>query len=367
MVDVARAEHAGNIGRHVFARKDVALVIEGDRILEPFVVRGLAEEDENPVHGQRGAFAGLRVFEDGGGQLAVRDFHVHDLGRLEALHAGVLRGLRREEAIHDFHHGQLGDAEIQEVQAFVEGAVPAADHEHALAFVRSAVADRAEVHLIAFGGHVQRNGLAARRQNDRRGLVNDAVPMHGFLVFAKLKAGDFEHFLHFHAHVIHMFAHLFHEFHTVDLRIGGKILHRIRRIHQPARHIRLEEHHIEVRAFRVDRRRHPGRPAAQYDDVTSTFFHCKLLMETPDLPRKRPFIKSLPPRPPPQNVSAGEEMTPRLSRTGTAAFSETNDATTGPPLPMPCRRRGFGSRNHWQKQAIIEAFIVTDVQEKKTM
>ena len=191
--------------------------------------------------------------------------------------------------------------------------------------------------------------------------------MHGFLVFAKLKAGDFEHFLHFHAHVIHMFAHLFHEFHTVDLRIGGKILHRIRRIHQPARHIRLEEHHIEVRAFRVDRRRHPGRPAAQYDDVTSTFFHCKLLMETPDLPRKRPFIKSLPSRPPPQNVSAGEEMTPRLSRTGTAAFSETNDATTGPPLPMPCRRRGFGSRTHWQKQAIIEAFIVTDVQEKKTM
>ena len=156
VVDVARAEHAGNIGRHVFARKDVALVIEGDRILEPFVVRGLAEEDENPVHGQRGAFAGLRVFEDGGGQLAVRNFHVHDLGRLEALHAGiaeqgVLRGLRREEAIHDFHHGQLGDAEIQEVQAFVEGAVPAADHEHALAFVRSAVADRAEVHLIAFG------------------------------------------------------------------------------------------------------------------------------------------------------------------------------------------------------------------------
>lgn len=109
---------------------------------------------------------GLRVFEDGGGQLAVRDFHVHDLGRLKALHAGiaeqgVLRGLRREEAIHDFHHGQLGDAEIQEVQAFVEGAVPAADHEHALAFVRSTVADRAEVHLIAFGGHVQRNGLAA--------------------------------------------------------------------------------------------------------------------------------------------------------------------------------------------------------------
>ncbi|MBP8914963.1 MAG: hypothetical protein KBG37_09915, partial [Bilophila sp.] len=84
-------------------------------------------------------------------------------------------------------------------------------------------------------------------------------------------------------------------------------------------------------------------------------------------PRKRPFIKSLPSRPPPQNVSAGEEMTPRLFRMGTAAFSETNDATTGPPLPMPCRRRGFGSRNHWQKQAIIEAFIVTDVQEKKTM
>ena len=108
--DVARPEYTGNIGGHVLSGKDVALVVKGDGILKPFVVRRLSEEDENPVHRQDSTLAGICTFEDGGGELAVREFRVYDSGCCEARYAGIaeqgaLRAFRRGEAVHDFHHG----------------------------------------------------------------------------------------------------------------------------------------------------------------------------------------------------------------------------------------------------------------------
>lgn len=108
--DVARPEYTGNIGGHVLSGKDVALVVKGDGILKPFVVRRLSEEDENPVHRQDSTLAGICIFEDGGGELAVREFRVYDSGCCEARYAGIaeqgaLRAFRRGEAVHDFHHG----------------------------------------------------------------------------------------------------------------------------------------------------------------------------------------------------------------------------------------------------------------------
>ena len=77
VVDVARANTPG-ILVDMSSPARMYLVIKAIASLNHSLFGDWPRKTKNPVHGQRGAFAGLRVFEDGGGQLAVRDFHVHD-------------------------------------------------------------------------------------------------------------------------------------------------------------------------------------------------------------------------------------------------------------------------------------------------
>src|SRR6266540_4110448 len=131
--DVARGEHAGNVGRGTrLIHHDVAAVGELHLIPEQGRVRRMADGHEDAVRPMTGDLLCLDVSKanarDGAVALDLLDHRIPDHRDLRVRQGPVLHDLRRSELIPAVHDRDVR-GELRQERGLFHGGIPAADHD----------------------------------------------------------------------------------------------------------------------------------------------------------------------------------------------------------------------------------------------